>query len=92
MLLTGTHPRTLDEKKRLALPKRIRELLGEPKTLFLTPGPDLPCLFVYTLAELQRAIDALPERLRGGIAPIRILLQIASPRNCARAARSPARA
>jgi MraZ protein len=53
MLLTGTHPRTLDEKKRLALPKRIRELLGDPATLFVTPGPD-QSLWIYTQAELER--------------------------------------
>src|SRR5580704_12292010 len=40
MLLTGTHERTLDDKKRMALPKRVRELLQEPTTLFVTPGPD----------------------------------------------------
>ena len=39
MLLTGTHPRTLDDKKRLALPKRLREQMGEPTTLYATPGP-----------------------------------------------------
>jgi len=39
MLLTGTYPRTLDDKKRLTFPKRVRELLGEPEVLFVTPGP-----------------------------------------------------
>jgi MraZ protein len=53
MLLTGTHPRTLDEKKRLALPKRIREQLGEIAQLFVTPGPD-QTLWIYTEAELER--------------------------------------
>jgi len=60
MLLTGTHPRTLDDKKRLALPKRIRELLGEPDTLFLTPGPD-QSLWLYTKAELERLAARLDE-------------------------------
>src|SRR5271155_2183612 len=53
MLLTGTFPRTLDDKKRLALPKRVRELLGEPTTLFVTPGPDLS-LWLYTQAGLEQ--------------------------------------
>ena len=60
MLLTGTHPRTLDEKKRLALPKRIREQLGEPETLFVTPGPD-QCLWLYTQPELERLADKLDQ-------------------------------
>jgi MraZ protein len=58
MLLTGTHPRTLDEKKRMALPKRVREQLGEPATLFLTPGPD-QCLWIYT----QEGLEQLAEKL-----------------------------
>jgi DNA-binding transcriptional regulator/RsmH inhibitor MraZ len=47
MLLTGTYPRTLDDKKRMALPRRVRELLGDPGTLFVTPGPD-QSLWLYT--------------------------------------------
>jgi MraZ protein len=58
MLLTGTHPRTLDDKNRVALPKRVRELLGEPATLFVTPGPD-QSLWVYT----EPALEALAGRL-----------------------------
>ena len=58
MLLTGTHSRTLDEKKRLALPKRVREQLGEPATLYVTPGPD-QCLWLYTQVELERLADKL---------------------------------
>jgi MraZ protein len=62
MLLTGTHPRTLDEKKRLGLPKRVRELLEEPETLFVTPGPD-GCLWLYTqdgLEQLAGKLDQSP--------------------------------
>lgn len=40
MLLTGTFERTLDEKLRLALPKRFRELLAGQGQLILTPGTD----------------------------------------------------
>jgi MraZ protein len=62
MLLTGTHARTLDDKKRLVLPKRVREQLGEPETLFVTPGPD-QCLWLYTksgLEEFAGKLDAAP--------------------------------
>jgi MraZ protein len=58
MLLTGTHPRTLDDKKRLALPKRVREQLGEPATLFVTPGPE-QCLWLYTQGGLEQLADRL---------------------------------
>jgi MraZ protein len=58
MLLTGTHVRTLDDKKRLALPKRIREQLGEAKKLYVTPGPD-QCLWIFT----QGGLEKLSERL-----------------------------
>jgi MraZ protein len=53
MLLTGTHPRTLDDKKRLVLPKRIREQVGDVTQLFVTPGPD-QSLWIYTKDELER--------------------------------------
>jgi MraZ protein len=60
MLLTGTHPRTLDDKKRLALPKRIREQLGEVVQLFVAPGAD-QCLWIYTRDELERLAGKLDE-------------------------------
>jgi MraZ protein len=60
MLLTGTHPRTLDDKKRLALPRRLREQLGDPQTLFVTPGPD-QCLWVYTQDGLERLAEKLDQ-------------------------------
>jgi MraZ protein len=60
MLLTGTHARTLDDKKRLALPKRTREQLGDPVTLFITPGPD-GCLWLYTEAELEQLAGKLDQ-------------------------------
>jgi MraZ protein len=60
MLLTGTHPRTLDEKKRLALPKRVREQLENPETLFITPGPD-QCLWLFTQAGLERLAEKLDQ-------------------------------
>jgi MraZ protein len=60
MLLTGTYPRTLDDKKRLALAKRVREQLGDPKTLFVTPGPD-QCLWLYTQDGLERLAEKLDQ-------------------------------
>ncbi len=60
MLLTGTYPRTVDEKGRLALPKRVRELLKEPSMLFVTPGAD-QTLWLYMEAELERMAARLDE-------------------------------
>lgn len=60
MLFTGTYPRTLDDKNRLALPKRIREQIGEDAPLFVTPGPD-QTLWVYTKDELERLSTKLDE-------------------------------
>jgi MraZ protein len=58
MLLTGTHVRTLDDKKRLVLPSRIREQMGEAKQLFVTPGPD-QCLWIFTNDNLERLAEKL---------------------------------
>jgi MraZ protein len=60
MLLTGTHPRTLDDKKRVALPKRVREQVGEETQLFVTPGPD-QSLWIYTKDELERLSSRLDQ-------------------------------
>src|SRR5438445_4662991 len=60
MLLTGTHPRSLDDKKRMALPRRVREQLENPETLFVTPGPD-QCLWLYTQTELEQLAARLDQ-------------------------------
>jgi MraZ protein len=61
MLLTGTHPRTLDEKKRLTLPKRVREQLGETTVqLFLAQGLD-QCLWIYDQGGLERLAEKLDQ-------------------------------
>jgi MraZ protein len=60
MLLTGTYPRTLDEKKRLVFPKRVREQLREPERLFVSPGPD-QCLWLYAQENLERLAEKLDQ-------------------------------
>ncbi len=64
MLLTGTHPRTLDDKKRLALPRRVREQLGNPALLFVTPGP-ASSLWLFTQECLERQADRLDQAPTG---------------------------
>jgi MraZ protein len=60
MLLTGTHLRTLDQKKRIGLPRKIREQLGEPQTLYVAPGQD-QCLWIYTRAGFEKFAERLDE-------------------------------
>ncbi len=60
MLLTGTFVRTVDEKLRIAIPKRLRDgLIGEGKPeLYVTPGID-GSLAIYspgTLEQLARKL------------------------------------
>jgi len=62
MLLTGMYPRTLDDKKRLTLPKRIREQLGDATELYLAQGLD-QCIWAYDkggLEDLARKLDETP--------------------------------
>jgi MraZ protein len=40
MLLTGTYERTIDDKFRLAVPKRMRDAVGNDCVMFLTRGTD----------------------------------------------------
>lgn len=59
MLLTGTFARSMDEKQRIALPKRIREdLAGKENGLFVTPGTDAS-LALYTEESLKSLADRL---------------------------------
>src|SRR6516165_4626439 len=60
MLLTGTHPRTLDEKHRLALPRRVRDQLGPVTRLFITQGQD-QCLWLYRPEELERLAEKIDQ-------------------------------
>jgi len=55
MALTGTYPRTLDEKKRLAVPKGLREEFGESDltSLYVAPGTDRS-LSLYSPAAFDR--------------------------------------
>ena len=60
MLLTGTFTRSIDEKLRVAIPKRVREALECPPggCLFVAPGTDRS-LAIYT----QEAFEHLADRL-----------------------------
>lgn len=62
MLLTGTYDRSIDEKLRIAIPKRLRDCLGtnEPIVLFVTPGTD-GSLAVYTETALSQLADRLAQ-------------------------------
>jgi MraZ protein len=60
MLLTGSFARSIDEKLRVAIPKRWREQLGcaEGGALYVAPGTD-ESLSIYT----EEAFQRLGERL-----------------------------
>ena len=60
MLLTGTFTRSLDDKLRVPIPRRLREALGCPASgmLYVAPGTD-GSLAVYA----EGAIERLAERL-----------------------------
>lgn len=62
MLLTGTFIRSVDEKQRIAIPKRLRDALqpADLKFLFVTPGTD-GSISIYTEEELSK----LAQRLAG---------------------------
>jgi MraZ protein len=60
MLLTGSFARSIDEKQRIAIPKRLREAMKCPDggVLYVTPGTD-GSLAVYTEEALGRLGDRL---------------------------------
>ena len=62
MLLTGTFARTLDETKRIAIPKRFRDAIGHPAqdVLYITPGTD-GSLALYS----EKAFEVLIGQIQG---------------------------
>jgi MraZ protein len=62
MLLTGTFTRAVDEKLRLAIPKRLRDALGcqEGGVLYVAPGTD-QSLALYAEGALARLAERLAE-------------------------------
>lgn len=60
MFLTGTFGRSIDEKLRVAIPKRLRAAMGSPDqgVLYVAPGTD-ESLVLYT----EEAFARLAERL-----------------------------
>ena len=55
MFFTGTYARIVDEKKRIVIPKQIREQFGRPtpRRLFITPG-SFQTLWIFTSEQLER--------------------------------------
>ena len=55
MFFTGTYARVVDEKKRIVIPKQIREQFGRPapRRLYITPG-SFQTLWVFTSEQLER--------------------------------------
>lgn len=60
--LTGTYARSLDDKQRLAIPKKMREEFGdpEPAALYIAPGTDRS-LFLYSPEAFARLADRFAE-------------------------------
>lgn len=63
MTLTGTYERNLDEKYRLAVPKRLREQFGDPDlaSLYVAPGTETS-LTLYTPAAFDELATKLAAR------------------------------
>src|SRR3972149_11574192 len=63
MIFTGTYPRVVDDKKRVATPKTIREQFGKraPRQLYIAPGSHRS-LWIFTPEQLER----FGERLLAG--------------------------
>ena len=62
MLLTGTFNRSIDEKLRVAIPKRLRAAMACPEggNLYIAPGTD-HSLAMYTEEEFSRLAERVAE-------------------------------
>jgi MraZ protein len=58
-LFVGSFHHSLDPKRRLIIPSDWRSMMGETPRLFVFPHPDRKCLYLYTLAEMNRRLKQL---------------------------------
>jgi MraZ protein len=65
-MLTGSFPRILDEKQRIAVPKRLRQSISdpEPAAVFITPGFD-GSLIIYGEVALQGLAEKFSQTFQG---------------------------
>jgi MraZ protein len=70
---TGTHPCALDDRGGLVLPPKVREQLGNPEQLLLTPGPDA-CLWLCGPGHWERLAERLGRQ--SGAARARLALRL----------------
>jgi MraZ protein len=59
VVFTGTYQRSIDDKGRFLLPKKLRDELAESRSLFLTPGTDR-CLELHC----TKSLNDMAERTR----------------------------
>ena len=64
-LFVGSFHHSLDPKRRLIIPSDWRSMMGETPRLYVFPHPERKCLYLYTLAEMNRRLRQL--RGAGGV-------------------------
>jgi len=58
-LFVGSFHHSLDPKRRLIIPSDWRAMMGETPRLYVFPHSDRKCLYLYTLAEMNRRLRQL---------------------------------
>ena len=58
-LFVGSFHHSLDPKRRLIIPSDWRSMMGETPRLYVFPHSDRKCLYIYTLAEMNRRLQQL---------------------------------
>ena len=58
---TGEYVHTLDPKRRLTIPSEWREIVGDPRQLYVMPGVGAKCLSLYRVPDFKSKLDRLRE-------------------------------
>ena len=58
-LFVGSFHHSLDPKRRLIIPSAWRAMMGEAPRLYVFPHLEAKCLYIYTLAEMNRRLRQL---------------------------------
>ncbi len=58
-LFVGSFHHSLDPKRRLIVPATWRALFGDSSRVYVLPHPERACLYLYSLAEMNRRLRQL---------------------------------
>lgn len=77
-IFVGSHKHALDSKRRVTIPSDWRSSVGSSKRVFILPGIEEKCLYIYTAQEMQQRLNRLRDLSVADEKGRKLIRQIAS--------------